>query len=84
MLQMTLILEDNLVVASRDLENWRCEITDMTTGTREFVHLDDEQMGAVMGLAFGGDDTKYAEELYKIAGPIFSSENFARECRIIP
>lgn len=84
MLHMTLVLEDNLVVASRDLSKWRCEITDLPTGKLEILHLNDEQFGAVMGLALGGDDKEYSPELYKIAEPLFSEDNFARECRIIP
>lgn len=84
MLHVTLILEDTLFVASRGDSEWKGECCDALSGQGIFFSLTDEQMGAIMSLAFGGNDLPEdpLAKLYEIAEQAMSG--WPKECRPIP
>jgi hypothetical protein len=64
MIHVTMILEDSIVTATRNESHWEVTSCDALTGLQQTVTATDEQFGAAMALAVGGDEIAGSEELY--------------------
>lgn len=83
MLHMTLVFEDQIVIARRGDTDWIVEIQEMMKGLSKTFTWSDQQFAAVMALAIGSDTVgqEVEAELYKIAGSLFTD---CQELSIIP
>lgn len=82
MIKLTLVLEDHVVTAERGLGLWDVSIEfggHIRGGTAT-----DEEFGAIMALAVGGDEIPGADELYPIAEEWLEEFTIPESHRIIP
>lgn len=85
MLHATIVMEDNLVIATREDDGfWHLHISDLPTGKVATIKVNDDKMGAIMALMFAGDtlSDSTSAELYKVIDTTF--DGLHNELRLIP
>ena len=66
MLHMTMILEDQSVIATyrHTMADWRVVVSDNVTGEEEVFIFDNDDWSAVLALICGGDEAPLTEAAY--------------------
>ncbi len=86
MLHVSGILEDTNFFAEYMTDHgskpWRLVTCDNMTGKEQEIWCSNEQLGAVMGLAFGGEDNPVLSALYPLAEEVM--KGFTSGNRMIP
>ena len=92
MLHLTLIAEDTILTATRDLpkmpaepganDKWRVRICDALSGQEDHRDWSDAELGAVVALCIGSDEIPGNGDLYPVAE--IACKGLPRELRPMP